>query len=97
MKPNTLLRQENDKSYTHLSKDDRNEIAPMRRNGYSVRDIATTFSCGVGTISGKLNRNKVAGIYCPWKAHTKCQVRLRAAKFQGMALVDGKALLTRPH
>jgi IS30 family transposase len=66
----------------------------MRRNGYSIRDIATTLSRGVGTISDELKRNKVAGIYDPRKAHTKSQVRRRAAKFQGMTIVASKALQT---
>lgn len=64
----------------------------MRRKGHSIRDIATTIGRGVGTISDELNRNKVAGAYTPAKAHHKATVRRKAAKFQGMKIVDNQAL-----
>lgn len=64
----------------------------MRRNGHSIRDIAATLSRGVGTISDEVNRNKVSGVYNPEKAHTKSQVRRKAAKFQGMTIVANRAL-----
>jgi IS30 family transposase len=66
----------------------------MRRNGHSIRDIATTLGRGIGTISDELNRNKVAGVYDSRKAHTKSQVRRKAAKFQGMTIVASKPLQT---
>lgn len=64
----------------------------MRRKGHSIRDIAATLGRGVGTISDELNRNKVAGVYDPEKAHTKSQVRRKAAKFQGMTVVANRGL-----
>ncbi len=64
----------------------------MRRNGHSIRDIAATLGRGVGTISDELKRNKVAGEYDPEKAHTKSQVRRKAAKFQGMTVVANRGL-----
>lgn len=64
----------------------------MRRNGHSIRDIAATLGRGVGTISDELNRNKVAGVYAPSKAHHKATVRRKAAKFQGMAIVANQDL-----
>jgi IS30 family transposase len=64
----------------------------MRRNGHSIRDIATTLGRGTGTISDELNRNKVAGVYDPKKAQAKATVRRRAAKFQGMTVVANREL-----
>ena len=64
----------------------------MRRKGHSIRDIAATLGRGVGTISDELNRNKVAGVYDSEKAHTKSQVRRKAAKFQGMTIVANPGL-----
>ncbi len=64
----------------------------MRRNGHSIRDIATTLGRGIGTISDELNRNKVAGIYDPKKAQVKATVRRKASKFQGMTVVANREL-----
>jgi transposase, IS30 family len=64
----------------------------MRRNGHSIRDIATTIGRGVGTVSDELNRNKVAGAYDAQRAHHKATVRRKAAKFQGMKIVVDRAL-----
>ena len=64
----------------------------MRRNGHSIRDIAATLGRGLSTISEELNRNKVAGIYNPNKAHTKSQVRRKASKFQGKKIVAHQTL-----
>jgi IS30 family transposase len=64
----------------------------MRRNGHSIRDIATTLGRGVGTISDELKRNKVAGLYDPKKAQAKATVRRKAAKFQGMTIVANQDL-----
>jgi transposase, IS30 family len=64
----------------------------MRRNGHSIRDIAATLGRGIGTISDELNRNKVAGVYDARKAHTKSQIRRKAAKFQGMTIVRNQEL-----
>jgi IS30 family transposase len=64
----------------------------MRRKGHSIRDIATTLGRGASTISDELNRNKVAGVYDPRKAHAKSQVRRKAATFQGKKIVASKAL-----
>lgn len=55
----------------------------MRRNGHNIRDIATTISRGIDTISDELHRNKVAGEYVATKAHHKAVVRRKAAKPQG--------------
>jgi IS30 family transposase len=65
----------------------------MRRNGHSIRDIATTLGRGIGTISDELNRNKVDGVYDPKKAQAKAAVRRKASKFQGKKLVDNQQLL----
>jgi IS30 family transposase len=64
----------------------------MRRNGHSIRDIATTLDRGIGTICDEMNRNKVAGVYDPKKAQAKATVRRRAAKFQGMTVVANSEL-----
>ncbi len=64
----------------------------MRRNGHSIRDIATTLGRGVGTIGDELSRNKVAGEYDPKKANDKAAVRRKAAKFQGMTVVANREL-----
>ena len=46
----------------------------------------------VSTISDELQRNEVAGVYTPNKAHHKATVRRKAAKFQGMTIVANRAL-----
>jgi IS30 family transposase len=46
----------------------------------------------VSTISDELQRNEVAGVYTPNKAHHKATVRRKATKFQGMTIVANRAL-----
>ncbi len=46
----------------------------------------------VSTISEELKRNEVAGTYTPAKAQAKATVRRKAAKYQGMRIVDHPAL-----
>ncbi len=46
----------------------------------------------VSTISEELQRNEVAGAYTPTKAQAKATVRRKAAKYQGMRIVDHPGL-----
>jgi IS30 family transposase len=64
----------------------------MRRNGHSIRDIATTLGRGIGTISDELKRNAVAGAYTPAQAHHKAYTRRRESKYQGMTIVRNRKL-----
>lgn len=92
MNPNSLLNWLNEPSFTHLTKDERNEIKTLKDSGYSLRSIAKTLSRSVSTISDELGRNEVAGNYTPTKAQAKSVVRRKASKYQGMKIVENKDL-----
>ncbi len=79
-------------TYTHLAKDDRNEIQILRIKGYSLRSIAKVLERSVSTISAELKRNAVAGDYTPAKAHAKATLRRKQAKYQAMKVIGCKEL-----
>lgn len=64
----------------------------LKQKGYSLRAIAGALGRSASTISDELKRNAVAGVYTPTKAHTKSVVKRKAAKYQGMKIVQDTAL-----
>jgi len=81
-----------EKNYTHLTKNERNEIQELLDKGYGVRAIARMLGRGIGTISEELKRNQVAAQYVAAKAHHKATVRRKAAKFQAKKIVANTKL-----
>jgi IS30 family transposase len=69
--------------YTHIDKDERNEIKAMLEKGYTQADIARAIDRSRSTISREINRNKVNGVYIPNKADHRAYVRRKKASFRG--------------
>jgi IS30 family transposase len=78
-----------------LKDSERHEIAILLHKGHSLRSIAQTLSRSVSTISDEIARNKVGGVYDAKKAIHKAYVNRKDAKYQGMKIVDHKALRHR--
>ena len=78
--------------FSHLSKNERNEIFILKEKGYSLRKIARALARSVSTISDELRLGKVRGIYNPLKAHHKAYVRRWQSKYQGMKIVSDPVL-----
>ncbi len=83
---------EKKKTYSHLSKSERDEISILRKKKYSIRDIAKALDRSPNTVSIELKRNQVNKKYEPKKAQHKASVRRRNAKFQGMKIVASEEL-----
>lgn len=71
-------------SYHHITDAEQKEIGILRKKKYSLRDIASTMSRDVGTISREISRNSVKKKYKPDKAKVKARQRRRYSKYQGM-------------
>jgi IS30 family transposase len=80
------------KGATHLSASERDEIAILKRKGYSLRDIGKALGRSVSTISDEVKRNAVAGSYDAKKAGHKAYVRRKYAKYQGMHIVENSRI-----
>lgn len=80
------------KEFSHLSKNERNEIAILRRRKYSFEDIAEALGRSISTISDEFKRNRVGKSYNPKKAHHKAYARRKYSKFQGKKIVNDKNL-----
>lgn len=80
------------KTYSHITKTERQEIAILSEKGYSRRAIALVLGRNVSSISREINSRKTKGIYDPQKAHAKARVRRQNAKYQGMKVVGNREL-----
>ncbi len=58
-----------------LSQDERFEIADLRREGLSVREVARRLGRGPSTVSRELRRNASRGGYRPFEAHRHATLR----------------------
>jgi|SRR3989339_20373 len=75
------------KSYSHIKKAERLEIAILLKKSYSIREIAGVLNRNPGTISREIKNNKVNGKYDPTKANLKAWTKRRCSKYQGMKIV----------
>jgi transposase, IS30 family len=76
------------KSYSHVKKAERLEIAILLKKGYSYSDIANALGRGKSTISEEISNNKVRGKYDPLKADQKAKTRRKNSKYQGMKIAS---------
>ena len=87
------------KKYTHIKKEERNEISILVNKGYKLRDIAKALDRDVGTISRELSRNHRKkrgkdGPYEPSTANHKAYVRRKYAKCQNKKIRENKEMLS---
>lgn len=75
-----------------MRRSDRDEIAILRRKGYSYEDIGDAMGRAPSAIWNEVRRNRVRGRYVPSKADHKAYVRRKYAKYQGMKIVHHPAL-----
>lgn len=64
----------------------------MLHKKYEQKDIAKTLQRSASAISDEIKLNSVQGKYDPKKAHHKAYVRRKYSKYQGMKIVQDKAL-----
>ena len=74
------------KSYAHITKTERQEIAILLERGYSQRDVAKALKRNVSSISREIANNSVNGEYDPAKANHKSYVARKYSKYQGMKI-----------
>ena len=80
------------KSYQHLKKVERLEIAILLEKKYSIREIAGVLNRDPGTISREIRANSVKGKYDPTKANLKAWTKRKYSKYQGMKVVRNSRL-----
>lgn len=77
---------------SHIKLSDRVEISLLLNKGYSVRGINKVLGISIGSLSEEINKNKVKGIYDPYKANDKARTRRKGSKYQGMKVVKNDDL-----
>lgn len=80
--------------YTHIDKNERNEIKAMLEKGYTQADIARALGRSKSSISREIRRNSIDNEYVPEKADHKAYVRRRAASFKGKKIAMDASLRT---
>lgn len=80
------------KKYSHITKEERSEMAILLKKKYSYTDIARVLEKDKGTISREIKRNSSNGVYDPKKANHKAYVKRLYSKFQGMRVVGNNDL-----
>lgn len=90
------------KSYSHIKKEERNEISILLKKGYSLADIADVLHRDKSTISREVKRNRRKirqkggtrdSSYEAKIAHFKARNRRRDARYQGKKIWQNKKLL----
>lgn len=76
----------NKKSYTHITKTERQEIAILLDKQYTQREIARVLNRNVSSISREIANNSVKETYDPAKAEHKAYVVRKYSKYQGMKI-----------
>jgi len=79
-------------NYTHLSKDERNELQDMLTKGKSLRDIADVLGRSIGTLCDEISRNSVNGEYVAKDAQNKARNRRKYSSYQGKKIVGNTGL-----
>jgi len=82
------------KKKPQFSQSERDELAILRKKGYSFRDIAKALGRSFSALCTEVNRNKTKNVYDPSVAQQKAILRRRNSKFQGMKIVEHPALQT---
>lgn len=73
--------------YCHIRRDERFEIAILRKKGYSIRAIAKAMNRSPASVSRELQRNSGSlGTYDALKAQHKAYVKRLYSKYQGMKI-----------
>ena len=67
-------------NYTHLTQDERYQIAILAKAGHDKSEIARLMDRHKSTISREMTRNRGARGYRPKQAHALSQARIRAAE-----------------
>lgn len=80
------------KTYSHITKTERREIALLIEKKYSLRNIARMLKRSLNTISQEIKQNSVKGVYDPLKADHKAYVRRKYSKYQGMKVAEDNQL-----
>lgn len=80
------------KSYSHIKKAERLEIAILLNKRYGLREIAKVLGRSPGGISQEIKTNSVKGKYDPQKANLKAWTKRKYSKYQGMKIVRDKRL-----
>lgn len=80
------------KTYSHISKTERQEIAILSEKGYSRRNIAAVLGRNASSISREISSRTTKGVYNPEKAHAKARVKRQNSKYQGMKVVGDQVL-----
>jgi transposase, IS30 family len=79
-------------SYTHFTKDERNEIQAMLAKGRGVREIARVLGRGKTSVGDEISRNSVNGEYIAAKAQAKARVRQTSSRYQGKKIIGNPRL-----
>ena len=82
-------------NYTHLTQDERYQIAILAKAGHGQSDIAKLMNRHKSTIGRELKRNLGKRGYRPKQAHEFSQARLRACE-NGSRIAMTRGLLSRP-
>lgn len=80
------------KTYEHIKKGERSEIAYLLSKGYGLRTIAKMLCRSPNTVSREIKNNSVEEIYDPRKANHKAYVKRKYSKYQGMKVVEDSKL-----
>lgn len=78
--------------YHHFMKAERLELSILLTKGYSLRAIAKALKRSHPSVSREIRKNRVHGIYDPFKADVKAHVRRKYSKYQGMKIVENAFL-----
>ena len=80
------------KSYSRITKIDRQELEIHLAKGHTHADIARVIGKSEGAISEEIRKNSVRGVYTAKKAQHKAEVRLARARRQGKKIIRSSAL-----
>lgn len=80
--------------YTHIDKNERNEIKALKDKGYTQADIARALGRSPSAISREISKNSVNGEYIPDKAQHKARLRRQKASFRGKKIAMDPGLQT---
>ncbi len=80
------------KKFSQFTECERDEIAILKRKGYSFAEIGKAMGRAKSAIWNEIMRNKVKGRYVAKKAHHKAYVRRKESKYQGKKIVHHQDL-----
>lgn len=80
------------KSYKHINKVERKEMAFLLQKGYSISKVAEILKRSKSSISDELKKNKTNRFYDPEKAQHKAYTRRKYSKYLGMKIASNDNL-----